>query len=578
MIDNFKVLQKYQFLLYFIVFLLIAAFVFRDLLFHLQTNLPDWLDYALVNWVIFQNIEKIISFQFANFFNTNAFYPHPYTLLFADTFIPQSLLTLPTYLLTHQVILSFNITFFLTIILNYISSYVFWKEIFKRPSLAFLGALFISFSPFFHLESSHFQMLSLWPFFFSIYFLFKHLRTNSKLNLVLSGFFLATEFLASVYFAVFLILTILLWLVVNLLFERNYSKVLVSFLIIFSVFILIDGVVIEKYSEMKNFYHIKRDLKEYVTYSAQLSDYLFSTPINSLVHKSAVLNKWNSFDRNIIGGKAAFPGFLLITLSLLGLLKFLKQKGQIQLAINLDKERLFFLLLILIGLLFSLGPRLSFNGNYAYIPTPYTFLIKIIPLLEATRVVARWSFLFYLGIIFFALKFLQNQLNNKHFKYLILITLVILFLEYLPLNITTHTENYVNAQYQTIKDLCYPNKKVLLEIPVTHLAVAQGIGEGVNYISKVELSSTYHGCYLVNGYSGYDMPELFKLQSDIDNLLLTQNTEALIKELKSYQVDIIKINSSYVVAEQKIPTKLFEMQLDHSSLVVRIDQGLYKIK
>src|SRR5258708_4632995 len=241
-----QLLKKHIFSLFLLSFLLLLAFTFRSLIFNLQTNLPDWLDYALINWIIYQNVDKIISLHFLNFFDTYAFYPHPYSLLFSDTLIPQSLLFLPIYLLTHQMILSFNITFFLTLILDYISVYLLWKIVFKNDLLSFLGALFFVFSPFFHLESSHFQMLSYWPFFFSLYFLFEYFQSKFKRNLILSGLYLAIQFLASVYLAVFLISTIILFLLAHLIFEGNLGEIIKPFTLIFFIFLLIDGIVIEK--------------------------------------------------------------------------------------------------------------------------------------------------------------------------------------------------------------------------------------------------------------------------------------------------------------------------------------------
>ena len=110
--------------------------------------------------------------------------------------------------------------------------------------------------------------------------------------------------------------------------------------------------------------------------------------------------------------------------------------------------------------------------------------------------------------------------------------LLVFLLEYLPYNIQTHSERYVDQSYQTIKNICSQSKKVLLEIPVTHLDVVQGIGEGVSYISKVELAQTFHNCYLLNGYSGYDMPEIFNLRDRLYSDLEKDDIDSFLNEIK----------------------------------------------
>ena len=112
--------------LYLGFFLLLLLFIFKSLLFSISTHLPDWRDYALSNWIMFQNIEKITSLNFSNYLDTNAFYPNnKYSLLFADTFLPQAILQLPFWLITKNIILSFNITFLIVMTLNFFCSYLF---------------------------------------------------------------------------------------------------------------------------------------------------------------------------------------------------------------------------------------------------------------------------------------------------------------------------------------------------------------------------------------------------------------------------------------------------------------------
>jgi hypothetical protein len=535
-----------KFFLFFGFFLIIFSFAFRSLLFSITTNLFDWNDYPVYVWIIFQNIYKIREFQLETFFNTNAFYPFSNTLLFSDTFLPQALIGLPFTMITNNPILIFNIIFIITFILNYLSSYLFWKQIFKKELLAFTGALFVIFNPFFHLELSHFQMMSYWPFFFALYFLFKEDKNQKVKKMILVGIFLSIQFLASVYLSIYLIFTILFYFLVRLI-NSNVKFILTkNLLIIFLTFIVLDGIFIKSYIDMKNYYQIHRDLGELVTYSAHLSDYIFTKNINSIFHHSGIMAKWNSFNHNFVGGQASFPGFLLFFLSIFGLFKFTINKHLFSVKLSLKKETVFFVILLITGFIFSLGPRLNFNGAYAYIPAPYNFVVKFLPFIEAARAPSRWSFLFYIAIIYFSLVFINKLQTKKRFKYIITGIILLFLFEYVPINIQTHHETYIDGHYQLLKDICSKQKRTVLEIPVTHLDVYPTIGEGVSYISKVELSSNYHQCYLINGYSGYDMPSIFSMSSKLNQSMANYDWENFISELKRNQVDIIKVNVEFL--------------------------------
>lgn len=563
-----------QFLLYLGLFIIILFFVFRNLILNIPTNLLDWRDYPFIIWMMFQNITHISNLDFINSFETNAFYPHKLTLMFSDILLPQALILLPFLSLTKNLILSFNIAFLITFILNFISSYLFWKQIFKKDLIAFFGSIFFIFSPFFHIELSHFQMLSYWPFFFSLYFLFKNEESNEKKYLIFTGLFLTIQFLASVYLSVYLIFSITIFYIFKIFSGKKRILLIFQASVIFLAFLMTSGIFIKGYFDMKHTYNMQRDIKEYITYSANLSDYIFTSQIKSIVHQSKVLQTWNKADKNW-GAHSSFPGFLIFTLALFALIKISKNKNLVIISIELNREKAFFLILIIIGFLFSLGPRLNFNGNYAHIPLPYAAVIKFIPLSEVLRVPSRWSFIFFFGLIYFSLIAL-NQLSNKSYHKLTLSLIFIVFvLEYIPFNIQSIRDSYINSDYESIKNICSKEKKVLLEIPLTHLDAYPNIIEGLTYISKVELSSTYHGCFLVNGYSGYDLPDNFILSATLSGYIENQQTRDFVSELRKRKIDIVKFNQYYFIEELKLPVYEFINAIATESGIERISDDLF---
>lgn len=566
---------------HFIAFIAVAAFVFRDLLLNLKTNLPDWRDYPFYIWQMYQNVSHLTNLDFINFFETNAFYPNKLTLLFLDTMLPQSLIFLPLLSLTQNLIASLNLTLILTFILNLISVYIFFKYIFKNGLIAFFGSLFFNFSPYFHLEVSHLPVLTYWPFFLGIYFFLKGEAEGRRKNFIVVGLFLLIQFLASVYLSAFMIFAILTFCIVSFFFNPSYTeikKIFLKTLIIFSVFLATSGIFIKGYLDMKDLYNAKRDIREYIWYSADLSDYFFTTGINSVIHQSPLMDLWNKANKNPFS-VGMFPGFLVFILAFLALFKISRSRQELTINLKLDREKTYFLTLLILGFLFSLGPYLNFNGTFAYIPLPYKAVIKFVPMLEAVRTIMRWSFFFFLGFTYFALLTLQTFEKKRYFKFIILGTFIFFILEYLPFNLESSKEDYLTADHSLLKNLCSKEKQVLLELPVTHLHAYPDIKEGLKYITTtVQLSSIYHGCFLVNGYSGYDLPGNFKLADTLNEYIKNQETEEFVKKLRSKNIDLVKFNSKYFATELKPSLDMFIQKLEDQNGVEKINNNIFSLK
>ncbi len=572
-------MQHKKEIIYFILFLLILFVSFFSLLVNINKNLIDWFDYPLITWIVFQNIEKIKDLQFSNFFDTNAFYPYKNTLFLSDTFIPQSLISLPFTFITQNNILIVNILFFFTFILNYISSSMFWKRVFKSSLIGFIGAVITVFSPFTHLQLSHFQMLNFWPFFFGAYFLLKEGKISPWRDSFYVGIFLSLQFLASVYLSIFFVLFIVIYILGKVISLSTKNDELKKLGIIFLTFFLIDGIFIKGYIDTKNIYSVKRNIGEYIQYSAHLSDYLFPLSYKSIFYDLPFFKNWSTFNKHVIGEVGSFPGFTLWVLSSLSIFQIFKKEKITYLAVKFSRERIFFLGLIIFGLAFSLGPRLSFNGQYAHIPTPYLFILKL-PLIDAVRALARWNFLFYIGLIYFALDFIHRSIlsSNGKVRLFIFPILILIFLEYIPWNFPTHSEQYITPEYTFLKDSCQERKKVLLEIPVTHYDTKGGVVEGLNYISKTELSSIYHNCLLVNGYSGYDIPQIQKLKDEFYKYSNSTSEDGLIKLLKDNKVEYLKYNKDKVNEDNEASATAILKSLTNKGKLELLLSNIYVIK
>ncbi|MDO8658703.1 MAG: hypothetical protein Q7K55_08230, partial [Candidatus Levybacteria bacterium] len=466
--------KKIIYLSYFFIMFFLALFIFRSLAFNITKNLPDWNDYPYITWTIFQNADHIKSLQFHGFFDANAFYSFKGTLLFSDLLLPQSLIVILISYFTANPVLSFNILFFILLALNIVGSLYFWKSIFSDHKIIFFASLLTIFSPYFFLNSNHFQMISIWPYLFGIGFLLRKGLTIK--SAVIVALLTTIEFLSSVYLSVFMLFTISIWVILTFYsrreelihFDRLRKNIVISTIkgvgVFCLAFIILSGPFILKYMQAQKSYGISRDYGEYVLYSAHLTDYFFTTHYNSFISTLSPIVKWNSFNMHRLGEAGGFPGIVLLSLSLLGLFFYSRNSSSLNLKLLLSFNHVFFLILTASGLIFSLGPRLNANGTYLAIPLPYEILLKFNPLVEPIRATARWSFIFYFGLVYFACIGLK-KINQRTKSNLGIGLLSILFLlEIVPINKISESKNYYPEVYKTIEGLCQ-SKGVLLEYP-----------------------------------------------------------------------------------------------------------------
>ncbi|MBI2011801.1 hypothetical protein HYS91_03460 [Candidatus Daviesbacteria bacterium] len=543
---------KKHFLISFLIQVLLTLFLFRSILFNFSTNLYDWNDYPYVTWTIYQSLDNISDLRLDNFFDTNSFYPHKGTLLFSDLLLPQSLIALLPYLISQNPIVTFNFLFFVTIFLNIVASLFLWRKLTEDKRFIFFGSLLTSFSPFFFLNSNHFQMINLWPYLFSLGILFgKKLTVKGTFFISLLATIL---FLTSVYLCIFLLFSIFIWFLLRFIFERRNTNELLRFIKLatfFSIiFISLSGPFIFRYLQVKTSYIITRDYGEYVLYSAHISDYLFTTHYPSLIYSARPFTLWNRFDMHKVGESAGFPGITLLMLSVLGIFIYKKNKDFFYIRLPLSFNHLFFFILTFCGFIFSLGPRLNVSGTLIGIPLPYDLILKIMPLVEPVRATARWSLLFYLGLIYFSILGFK-KLSLKYPFYLLLLIFSLLFVaEIFPVKIETQAKDYYPGAYQNIAKECKKSPKVLLEFPMTQFVLGANIISNLSYRTQMLLASTNHKCILINGYSGYIPTDYTRYEDSLFWAVENKDQDLFWKLLDEKKVNIFKLNRKNLFEEK----------------------------
>lgn len=522
--------------------------LFTQLITHLSENLFDWHDYPLFVWIMQQNITHWKQLDFSLIFESNIFYPFTNTLLFSDLFWPQSVIGLILSLFLKNPILIFNLVFLVTIVLNVIASYYFWQTITKNKWLLFFAALTTSISSFVLQNWYHFQIFSLWPFLFSLGYAFRSTELTVR-QAVIAALLIWLTFYSSIYLWVLLLTALVVWyslLIIKNNFSKAYLMKLGTFAIIcLSVMVLTTGYTIFSYWQTRHIYQAKRDYHEYVNYSAQVSDYLFPSHLSSLIWRTQPVRFWNSFN----GHYGLFPGITLIALAVFGLVIIKPVKRKLFVGMELTMLDAFMLCLLMIGFVFSLGPRFNFNDIYLRIPLPYHVFLKVIPLFEVVRVTSRWSLFFFLSLTYFAIRGLQ-KLPKKYLALTVIGLSVFYLAEVYPFSRPSEARDYYPVVYQKIEQPCQQTHAVLLEYPMTEFRDGANISTNLSYRTQQMLASVLHGCRLVNGYSGYIPKEYEQYEQLLFESVEHNNSEQFWKLIKQRQVRYIKLNKQRLFADR----------------------------
>lgn len=540
-----------------LIIILLILNSWRNILFNVNTHLPGWYDELFIIWIYQNNINHFSNFDFSNIYETNAIYPFKYTLSFAEHMYFPSLLVWIISILTKNVIAQYNILLVLNHILIFFASVLFFRKILKSNFAALIATFYFSFSPYFFVKVGHFQMIFLWPMLISLYFLTSFFEKGNKKILALSGIFAGIEFLSSVYLGIMNLVIIFFWFAVEILYKKFVFKNLFKqILIIFTAFFITSSISLAGYFLVNKEYNIKRDYGEYVTYSANLSDYFFPARRQlSLVYSSPAFQKIKSFNHHQIGEFAAFVGFLPLGFAVYKLWPRIKKSSDnLAIDFSLTKIASLSIILILTGFILSLGPRLFVNGLYTEIPLPYDLILKVFTPIGIIRAVARWHYLVIFGFTLLLglgyLKFEQRVAKTSEIKKMILL-LSILFLAFVEFySLTPFPSSYRNWQadssYTFLRNEVCKNNTTLLEYPFHYRNLDGDIVKDVNYMAQILLNSTQHSCKILSGYYGYEPPKYLEIRDEFNNGF----DEGDIKIIRDLNIDYLKFNK-YAITSQE---------------------------
>jgi hypothetical protein len=494
------------------LFLALTLLMTNPLVLHLADAVEDKQDALLNTWIIAWVGHALVTDPF-NFFHANIFYPYPNTLAFSETLLPQGLFALPFNLAFDNTILGYNLVLLASFFLAAYAMYLLVFDVTRARGAAIIAGTIFAFNPYNLGNLAQVQLLSFgwlplaWLWLRRVLMLDRQSPTAE----FLFALFFSLQALSSFYYAFLAVLAValyVLWFLIRQFsvfgfrFSVFRSHVSVSRalarLALAAAFIALMVVpFFLPYLQVQREMGFERAVTESEPFSASLKLYAEVSPQNVLY------GAWLAPRPPIVLGgyplDNLFPGFIALGLAIIGIV-----------ATN-DRERWFYVFLLTLAFMLSLGPRLYLAPN---VPTdvtlPYRWLYDVFPLMRALRAPVRFD-----ALVMFALAVLggigfaraSRTFHVSHFAFhasrftFHASCLLLIALEYLALPAARITPMPVgDALPDYVRWLRAQPRSVILELPMIASDPAQSLDLSTQYFS------TYHWHTTPDGYSGFNPP------------------------------------------------------------------------
>jgi hypothetical protein len=513
---------------------------------HLPDAVEDRQDALLNVWITAWDGHQLLSDPL-HLFDANIFHPYPRALAYSELLLGNGLLALPITAASGNPVLGYNLALLLSFVLSGLGAYLLVLALTRSHAAGCVAGLIFAFSSYRMTNLAQAQVLTTqWmPFaLLSLYQLMRHPHLRHVVTLVI---FFCLQALSSFYYGILLALTVVglvvlqfgLWMWARA--SRPPGKPLRRFpfphlllaacccAIILLPFAL-------PYFQVRRDLGFERTLADSEPFSASLQQYLM-VPAESAIH-----GRWlPSDDTPIAGGypvDALFPGLIALLLGFWGVIR------------GSGRTRWFFLLLLAVAFVLSLGPRLYLApGQPAGLGAtlPYAWLYAIVPGFKALRAPVRFDAVAMLALAVLAGYGLASLLRPgaaaRRWRHaglvLFLVGLVVLESWVWP---AAHVEpvatgDRVPAVYRWLAD---QSAGPVLELP---MAFTPG-GPQLEY----QYFSTYHWQPSPDGYSGFIPPKHGQVVYEMDRF----PWERSVSLLQSLGVQLVLVHTDRYLSSRRL--------------------------
>jgi hypothetical protein len=345
----------------FFLFFSMTAFKTYPLILHLSTHIPDNPGDPLLNvWIMAWGFHALTTNPW-NLFNANIYYPASNTLALSEHLLGVLPIFAPTYALTGNPILAYNVVFFLSFALSGIAMFLLVNHWTQHFWAALVAGFLFAFVPIRFEQSGHLQLLNLYWAPLALLWLEKFLRSKGWKDLAGFSIFYWLQVLSSVYLGWFTTIAVALYVLYNVLyvnrdlikramFSRYAAFAILSILILLPIHF--------PYYQMKQQWRSLPllQLQQCINYSSDLLLSYITVPdfMNDLYF--ALFRRGSQSD---LYERVLFPGLIIPLLLVLGIIP---GRGLTLTARLKDMKRIYWIVLIA-SFILSMGPYLIILGR-----------------------------------------------------------------------------------------------------------------------------------------------------------------------------------------------------------------------
>jgi hypothetical protein len=351
-------------------------------------------------WVVHWNIHKLTT-SLAHYFDANILYPYPNTFAFHDHLFALGVMGLPTFTLTQNPILTYNLLFFLAFILSAYTMFWLSRDLTRNDAAALLAGLIFGFLPYRFAHLDHLNLLSIQWLPACFLFLRRSFlpgwrnpkpagdRIRWRPVLGFWGCFLlqaltSFNYLFMLTFAVGVAgVAMLAGALIFRVRPALNTKTLIALLVGGCVAGLLLLPFVRPYLQVNRTMGFERTLAEAAALSARPQNYL-AAPDDNLLY-GRLTRRFQASDSPFPREQVLFCGLLPIGLALVGLASVRRQTS--------PNKVVWFTCLIVFGVavILSFGPSVALFGKT--VTLPYAWLYRLVPGFKAMRVPARFGLL-----------------------------------------------------------------------------------------------------------------------------------------------------------------------------------------
>jgi len=348
----------------------------------------DYQDALLNTWITAWDVHALLTDPL-HFYDANIFYPYPRTLALSEIILPHALMAMPAILASNNPVLGYNLGLLMSFVLSGLGGFLLTRRMTRSTMAGVAAGVVFAFNAYKLSNIAQVQLLSLQWLPFVLLALGHTLSRRRRRDGVCLSIFFVLQALSSFYYAIFMAVAVVLFLVVWLVIGHRSMRALghtVLWLIVASAVVL---PFVLPYMAVQQEQGFSRPIQESEPFSASLIQYIQALPGN-LVYGRLLAPQ----QPVVIGGyplDALFPGLLTVAMAGGGVAAWRREW----------RRWLFPLLLLLVSVILSLGPVLYLRpGERApwQPPLPYSLLYDFIPGMQGLRAPVRFVGLAYLGL------------------------------------------------------------------------------------------------------------------------------------------------------------------------------------